>query len=104
MLRTVVGMLQVSVQYILIDVIIAEVALRSPNTHIATKDAGKGKERGDSLQSGREIDAADSKPLGHTFKTASPNLTFKPEAKLVLKNATFKFYKVCRCSLGMTRD
>lgn len=102
MLRTVVGMLQVSAQYILVDVTIAEVALRSPNTHTATKDAGRGKEWGDSLPSGHEIDAADSKPLSHTFKTASPNLTFKPEAKLVLKIATFKFYKVCRCSLGMT--
>ena len=78
MLRTVVGMLQVSAQYILIDVITAEVVLRSPNTHIATKDVGRGKERGDSLQSGHEIDAADSKPLSHHGRRPIPSRLHPP--------------------------
>lgn len=83
--------------------VIAEVALRSPNTHTASEDAGSGgKGRGESWQSGPEIDAAANKPLSHRShrpilsKTASPKLTFKPVEKPILKNATFQFCEVRR--------
>ena len=76
-------------------------ALISPKTHIASEDAGSGgKRRGESWQSGREIDAVDNKPLSHhshrpiPSKTASPKLTFKPAEKPISKNANFKFWEV----------